>query len=348
MQRIISVNDKVIPFQHHPLTLINYVLRDRNGRIENLLNNSGITVSQFNNSDLMISYKQYAELVKNCLQETKDVYLGLAFGRELNVHSHGLIGLTVLSQPTVLDAVNMAIKYKKSVSPITTLRLSPLADEQMEMVVEEALGFKQLERFFTEVLYSSFMTGFRTLTCDDHCQIRFYFKYALDEDGIRQYRTYLGNDLCFSQARNRMTAAAEYFSRKIMISNSHAAQALEEQVRKVFKRVADHEGIIGVIRGLLVNPQDEFPSLELTAEKMNTSASTIKRKLREYNTSYQKILNEVRMEIAIDYLQNSDKSIKDICYDLGYQEPSTFSRAFRQWTRQSPQEYRDDHRQQAG
>lgn len=228
---------------------------------------------------------------------------------------------------------------------MTTLRLQAIDKNQMEMVVEEALGFKHLEQFFTEVLYSSFMTGFRTLTCDDHCRIRFYFKYSVDDEGRERYRNYLGEDLWFSQARNRMTSCASYFQRKITISNSHAAQALEEQVRKVFKRVANHEGIIGLIRGLLVNPQHEFPSLESTAEKMNTSASTVKRKLREYNTSYQKILNEVRMEIAIDYLQNSEKSIKDICYDLGYQEPSTFSRAFRQWTQQSPQEYRDSNRQ---
>ncbi|WP_420589338.1 AraC family transcriptional regulator [Bacterioplanoides sp.] len=346
MQRIISVNDKVIPFQHHPLTLINYVLRDRNGHIERLLDNSGITVSQFQNPDLMISYQQYAQLVKNCLEQTGDPFLGLAFGKELSVHSHGLIGLTVLNQPTVADAVNTAIKYKKAVSPITTLSLLPAADE-VEVAVEEALGFKELEQFFTEVLYSSFMTGFRTLTCDENCWIRFYFKYTVDEKGIEEYQKYLGPQLLFSQPRNRMRSDAAYFQRKIMISNSVAAQALEEQVRKLFRRVANHEGIIGLIRGLLVAPQHEFPSLELTAEKMNTSTSTIKRKLREYNTSYQKILNEVRMEIAVDYLQNSDKSIKEICYDLGYQEPSTFSRAFRQWTNMSPQQYRDQYRRTA-
>lgn len=49
------------------------------------------------------------------------------------------------------------------------------------------------------------------------------------------------------------------------------------------------------------------------------------------------------MEIAIGYLQKSEKSVKDICYELGYQEPSTFSRAFRKWTDMSPQEYRDQH-----
>lgn len=229
---------------------------------------------------------------------------------------------------------------------MTTLALCRDGNE-VEVSVEEALGFKELERFFTEVLYSSFMTGFRTLTCDDNCWIRFYFKYSLDDEGVQQYRKYLGEQLLFSQPRNRMRSDAGYFERKIMISNSSAAQALEEQVRKLFKRVANHEGIIGLIRSLLVAPQHEFPSLEMTAEKMNTSTSTIKRKLREYNTSYQKILNEVRMEIAVDYLQNSDKSIKEICYDLGYQEPSTFSRAFRQWTNMSPQQYRDQYRRSA-
>lgn len=342
MQRTISLNDKVIPFQHHPLTLINYVVRHRNIAIDKLLENTDILISQFSDSELLISYKQYAQLVKNALVETGDRYLGLAFGKELNVHTHGLIGLTVLSQPTVKDAILMAIKYKKTVSPITTLSFHEDVD-MTEVCVNEALGFKELERFFTETLYSSAMIGFRTLTCDDASQIHFYFKYAMEPEGIIEYQKYLGDHLEFSQAKSRMAASSDYFKQKIMISNSATAQALEEQVRKIFKRVANHDGIIGIIRGLLVNTENQFPSLETTAEKMNTSASTIKRKLREYNTSYQKILNDVRMEIAVEYLQTSDKSIKDICYELGYQEPSTFSRAFRKWTSMSPQEYRDQY-----
>lgn len=340
MQRIISLNDKVIPFQHHPLTLINYVVRHRDGNIDNILTETDIHVSQFSNVDLFISYKQYAQIVNNCLQETQDKFLGLAFGKVLNVHTHGLIGLTVLSQPTVRDALKMAIKYKKTVSPITTLSFDEI-DNQVEVSVIEALGFKELERFFTETLYSSFMTGFRTISGDDTCEIRFYFKYTITADELDYYHNYLGQQLFFSQAKNKMMADLHYFDQKILVSNKATAQALEEQVRNVFKKIANHEGIIGLIRGMLVNADQQFPSLEMTAEKMNTSASTVKRKLREYNTSYQKILNEVRMEIAIGYLQKSEMSVKDICYELGYQEPSTFSRAFRKWTKMSPQEYRD-------
>lgn len=342
MQRTISLNSPVIPFQHHPLTLINYVVRHRAGDIDNILLNTGISIKQFSDVDLFISYKQYADIVSNCLKETQDKFLGLAFGKILNVHTHGLIGLTVLSQPTVRDALQMAIKYKKTVSPITTLHLNE-TENKVEVSVIESLGFKELERFFTETLYSSFLTGFRTITDNDHCQIDFYFKYSLDQESIETYQRYLGRRLFFSQANNRMAADIQYFTQKISVSNRATAQALEEQVRNVFKRVANHDGIIGLIRGLLVNADQQFPSLETTAEKMNTSASTVKRKLREYNTSYQKILNEVRMEIAIGYLQNSNKTVKDICYELGYQEPSTFSRAFRKWTSMSPQEYRDKH-----
>lgn len=343
MQRTISLNDKVIPFQHHPLTLINYVVRHRRCHIEKILLNTDITIKQFSDVDLFISYKQYAEVVTNCLRETQDQFLGLAFGKVLNVHTHGLIGLTVLSQPTVRDALKMAIKYKKTVSPITNLYLTEL-NNRVEVSVVESLGFKDLERFFTETLYSSFLTGFRTITSDDSCKIKFYFKYNLDCESINKYKEYLGEQLYFSQPSQKMTADEKYFSQKISVSNQATAQALEEQVRNVFKRVANHEGIIGLVRGLLVNADQQFPSLETTAEKMNTSASTVKRKLREYNTSYQKILNEVRMEIAIGYLQSSEKTVKDICYELGYQEPSTFSRAFRKWTNMSPQEYRDKHR----
>jgi AraC-like DNA-binding protein len=64
------------------------------------------------------------------------------------------------------------------------------------------------------------------------------------------------------------------------------------------------------------------------------------RRLKRGNTSYQRILDDVRKTLSRDFLLNSAMSISRISWRLGYQDPSNFSRAFRNWYGMSPQQYR--------
>lgn len=42
----------------------------------------------------------------------------------------------------------------------------------------------------------------------------------------------------------------------------------------------------------------------------------------------------------MDFVENSDRSMTEIAYLLGYSEASAFSRAFRNWTGTGPAAYR--------
>jgi AraC-like DNA-binding protein len=67
---------------------------------------------------------------------------------------------------------------------------------------------------------------------------------------------------------------------------------------------------------------------------------TLQRRLRAEKTGYKQILDDVRRELAVDYVSEPDLSIKEITYMLGFSEPSNFTRAFKRWTGTSPNAYR--------
>jgi AraC-like DNA-binding protein len=48
-----------------------------------------------------------------------------------------------------------------------------------------------------------------------------------------------------------------------------------------------------------------------------------------------------QQELALSYIQDSNRSIGEITYLPGFSEPSNFTRAFRRWTGKSPREYRE-------
>jgi AraC-like DNA-binding protein len=79
---------------------------------------------------------------------------------------------------------------------------------------------------------------------------------------------------------------------------------------------------------------------ESVASALNVSLRTLHRRLLDEGTSLQKVKDEVRRELATERLVRTSRSVKQIARDVGFHNEKSFMRAFRQWTGESPLEYR--------
>ena len=70
------------------------------------------------------------------------------------------------------------------------------------------------------------------------------------------------------------------------------------------------------------------------------TSRTLQRKLSQEGVSYQKLLDDVRQQMAEDYLRNTEMSIPDIALRLGYSETTSFHRKFKAAAGQTPGDYR--------
>jgi AraC-like DNA-binding protein len=76
------------------------------------------------------------------------------------------------------------------------------------------------------------------------------------------------------------------------------------------------------------------------ASNLNMSARTLRRKLREEKTSFRDLVDELRMEIAIRYLRETNLTVEHISGSLGFSDVANFRQAFRRWTKAAPQKFR--------
>ncbi len=84
----------------------------------------------------------------------------------------------------------------------------------------------------------------------------------------------------------------------------------------------------------------QWPSLPELARQLNLSEATLRRRLEQDGSSYRAILDDLRRDMAIGLLADSQASLADIAAALGFSEASAFHRAFRNWTGSRPGEYR--------
>lgn len=106
--------------------------------------------------------------------------------------------------------------------------------------------------------------------------------------------------------------------------------SLEAQIERIFLRLSSERLM--------------FPKAELLAEQMGISTLTLYRRLQQEGTSYQKIKDNIRREIAIEKLVKGNLSVDEVSEIVGFEEPRSFTRAFKQWTGLSPRNYCKYHR----
>jgi AraC-like DNA-binding protein len=75
------------------------------------------------------------------------------------------------------------------------------------------------------------------------------------------------------------------------------------------------------------------------AAQFSISGRTLRRRLREEGTSYQEVVDDVRAELARDYLTHQKRGIEEVALLLGFSDSSAFTKAFRRWTGRTPSDF---------
>ncbi len=89
----------------------------------------------------------------------------------------------------------------------------------------------------------------------------------------------------------------------------------------------------------------DLPSLQDVADRLFMTTPTLHRRLQQEGTSYQKIKDQCRRDIALRKLADSDITASQLAELLGFSDSSTFHRAFKKWTGVTPHGYRQQGRE---
>lgn len=131
----------------------------------------------------------------------------------------------------------------------------------------------------------------------------------------------------FPQMRPIVEAQAEASLRALEQEINQAHDASGELVRRVGSLIAD-----ALAKGTA--------SIGLIAPQLALSTRTLNRRLAEAGTSFRALCETVRRTRAQALLRNDTLALAEISFLLGYQEQSTFQRAFKRWTGMTPGEFR--------
>jgi AraC-like DNA-binding protein len=158
----------------------------------------------------------------------------------------------------------------------------------------------------------------------------------------RPYRELFRCPVFFGAECNELEMDASVMELPLRTADPHLQDVLESHARHLLEKMPASTGLAGRVRTTLCDliTQREEPTLEAVARKTRMHERSIQRHLRDEGTSHQKLLDEVRRELALRYLKDPEMGIHEVAFLLGFSDQSTFHRAFVRWVGTTPGKFR--------
>ena len=148
--------------------------------------------------------------------------------------------------------------------------------------------------------------------------------------------------------RNAIVFRAVDAQRPFVTRNAELLAMLAPQFEAELKQEsADESFVERVRRAIQQKLTGRRPTIDDIADAMHIGSRTLQRRLQDAGSSFQRVLEEARHQLARHYLNNSVLELNEAAYLLGYEDGSSFVRAFRTWEGVPPARWREQQRGRA-
>jgi len=156
-----------------------------------------------------------------------------------------------------------------------------------------------------------------------------------------EWRVLFSQDLHFDQAHSGICFPASFLSMPNVQNERTMKAFLRSAPANFLVKYKNSTSLSAQIRRRLREiPPAAWPDFATLSHQLHASAATLRRRLDEEGQSYRTIMDDLRRDLAISLLAETQLSVLNIAGELGFSESSAFHRAFKKWTGARPGEYR--------
>lgn len=323
-----------VPMAYVQLTL--QLALERGVSHEAMLRDLGLSAGLLDQPDARIGLLLYGRLCLRALHLTDEPALGYEFGLRNNLTTHGFYGFGVMSQMTVRDAFEFAVRFSPLRMPGWALRFF-VEGKQGVFEAQETVPFGMLRQYALDMmLISLFNSHHQFLPTNEPVELWFDCPepayYARYRDRLPSVR--------FLAGTNQIRFPAELLTRSISTANAVTARLVARECERELALLGHTENLLERVRATLINEKGRYPDLPTVAKQLYMSDRTLKRRLQKHSISFQQLLDEARKRDSIRMLEDPTLNLEEIASRLGYSASANFSRAFRKWTGTTPGEFR--------
>ena len=296
-----------------------------------------ITPSALQLPDGRITATQMEVLSGAAMQELDDEALG-AFSRRLPWGSYGMVARAALSSPDLGVALKRWCRYHGLLADEIALDVA-VAGPVAAITIEER-GDLDAAREFCLVHVLRNIHGLACWYVDSRIPlVEACFPFAAPSHAAA-YPLMFPGPVRFGAPHASIRFDARYLGLPLRRDEKALRQMLQRAVPLMVLQYRRDRLLVQQVRQALAAHPARTHSADGLAALLHVSVRTLHRQLKEAGASLQALKDDVRCERAKDLLYRSGMPVKQVAQAAGFRNEKSFIRAFRQWTGQSPAEFR--------
>ena len=306
-----------------------------------LVERSRIDPGQLQDPDNRIPLAKCVALMRAGQELCNDPALALHLGESLGIEELSILGLIGQACETLADAFVQMNRYSRLVAEIDGVVTGDryvLRREGGQFWLIDTRKNRDDFPELTEFSFARMVCGSRRGAAEQFAKV-VHVTHAAPAHRA-QYDRIFQVPVVFESDKNALLVDEEWLTLRSPLPSRYVFGILSERADDLLKSLQSSKSTRGRVQTLLMPMlHTGDPSMDTIAGKMGLSRQTLLGLLKAEGATFEKVVDELRHRMALEYLNGKKVSVNETAYLVGFSEPTAFSRAFKRWTGRSPAEY---------
>lgn len=310
------------------------------GNREVLLQKSALDIDVLDKAH-RLTMDQTVKLWGACISETADPFFGLHFGEQVRPSTFHIVGYTLMNSANLSEAVDKLNQYQRLISDGGVFQRIPVA-KGVWLIYHPRPGSLPFYYHQIDAVLASVLAFSRWVTGKEIIPLEVSFKRD-SVKGSEEYMRVFSVTPNFNADYDGILISHEALALPLLEADEELCEIHERHARQRLTELEDPKGLPDQVSLILRRyMSDPNAGRAFVAQKMGFSEKKLQRKLSEEGVTFQGIYNELRRQLALDYVSDTSIPLIEVAIMLGFSDSSAFYRAFKRWTGSTPGDYRDE------
>lgn len=283
-----------------------------------------------------LTVEEYFRLIEAVDREVDDPLLPLHFGRALSPEVFAPSVFAALCSSTLAVAVRRMAVHKRLIAPMALIVAE--TDEGLTVGWEWDDPSIRSPRLLAG-MELAFMTQLARIATREPIKPT-HVACTEPLEPASAYLEYFGVAPVVAERAN-IRFSLEDAHRPFLTASESMWKTFEPGLRQRLSKLDAQTSVAERTRSTLLEclPSGEA-SIDGAARRLGMSRRTLQRRLKEEGVAFRDVVKDVRERLSKHYLVNTALPYAEIAFLIGFDEPTSFFRAFREWTGTTPESMR--------
>jgi AraC-like DNA-binding protein len=336
----IGTDEKIYPLVK--IALVVDALKEAGVPPEEALHGSHVSLNELYSVAMRVSLNQVLKVYRNAVRLAPDPHFACLTGLRFHVSTYSMYGFAILSSTNFRQTIRIAMQYHQLATPLAEISFIETESSGVWTIapLPHPAVDASLYKFLVELQFGHIISLHRDAMGAAFAPSELHVTFAKPR-AVEAYAEPFGCKVLFGQPGNRLIFDASWLDAAATLGNPITYPTVVALCDALLEELGLRSGLAGKVREVLLSRLGHDTSLAAVSERLKISERTLRRRLLEEGTSFREIAEHLRTHLAIEYLRDTDLTVEDIAFALGFSDAASFRHAFRRWTEKSPNQFRN-------